>query len=211
MTTALRRILAADHTGALGPALAALGPVTTAGDVGEVLVLARAVAPSALVVHAGFPPEGGVPLAARLAPMALPTVLVMPRPDPAGVGAALRVGVRSIVDAAASPRRLARALEAAVRGELFLGPRLLAGLTDLLDVDAAARRPFPGLSEREREILALLASGADAGRIAARLGLTPKTVRNHLARIQATLGVPDRAQAAAVARTAGLASRGRNR
>ena len=72
------------------------------------------------------------------------------------------------------------------------------------DAPAPAERAFPGLTEREREILVLLADGASNGQIAQRLGLSPKTVRNHVSNICNKLQVLDRAQAALRAREAGL-------
>ena len=72
---------------------------------------------------------------------------------------------------------------------------------------AAARpapAPFPELTDREREILALIAQGRDNGAIAAALSLSLKTVRNHVSSIYGKLQVADRAQAAVRAREAGL-------
>jgi DNA-binding NarL/FixJ family response regulator len=64
--------------------------------------------------------------------------------------------------------------------------------------------PFPDLTGREREILNLLASGAATNQIADRLGLSPKTVRNHLSSIFIKIEALDRTQAVLKARAAGL-------
>ena len=63
---------------------------------------------------------------------------------------------------------------------------------------------FPELTERENEILELIAQGRSNGDIAARLGIAPKTVRNHVANVFNKLQVADRAQAIVRAREAGL-------
>ena len=207
MTSAIRHILLADAGDALAPALRTIAPVTRTETSAEALRSARTVRPSVVVVHSDVPPEGGVALLARLAPLRLPLALAVGETaDDGYLVAALRAGVGTFVAATAPPDRLARALTAAVCGELFVSTRLLGQLTALLD-DEANRYPFPALSTREREVLTQLAGGADSGRIAARLGLTPKTVRNHLGRIQTKLGANDRAQAAVIARAAGLARR----
>ena len=64
--------------------------------------------------------------------------------------------------------------------------------------------PFPDLTDREREVLDLVARGLDNASIARRLALSPKTVRNHLSNILTKLAVADRAQAIVRAREAGL-------
>jgi DNA-binding NarL/FixJ family response regulator len=63
---------------------------------------------------------------------------------------------------------------------------------------------LPELTDREREVLDLLAAGLSTGRIAARLGLSDKTVRNHVSAVLTKLQVPDRSAAVTRARAAGL-------
>ena len=72
----------------------------------------------------------------------------------------------------------------------------------------AARLPFPQLTDREREVLDLVAAGLDNETIARRLGLSPKTVRNHLANVLARLALPDRSAAIVRAREEGLGTSG---
>jgi DNA-binding NarL/FixJ family response regulator len=64
--------------------------------------------------------------------------------------------------------------------------------------------PFPELTDREREVLDLLARGFDNATISRRLVLSPKTVRNHVANVLAKIGAPDRAAAMIRAREEGL-------
>ena len=68
-------------------------------------------------------------------------------------------------------------------------------------------QPFPDLTDREREVLGLIAQGYDNAEIVKRLVLSPKTVRNHISNIFSKLQVADRAEAIARAHEAGL---GRN-
>lgn len=202
-----RAVLVADHTGELVEAVAQSSPVLAGSEVAEILRLARSARPLAVVVHGDLPPEGGISLLTRLAPLQLPSVLVVSRADAAVVAAALRSGARSVIAAGSSAGRMQRAIEAAVRGELHLAPELASDLSALVDDERVDRHPFPQLSRRERDVLAQLASGADSGRIAVRLGVSAKTVRNQLGRIQSKLGVADGAQAAMLARGAGLGHR----
>jgi pimeloyl-ACP methyl ester carboxylesterase/DNA-binding CsgD family transcriptional regulator len=67
-----------------------------------------------------------------------------------------------------------------------------------------ARDPFPGLTDRERDVLELIAQGSDNSRIAGRLCISPKTVRNHITSIFRKLGVETRPQAIVAARSAGF-------
>ncbi|WP_148046614.1 helix-turn-helix domain-containing protein, partial [Nocardioides pocheonensis] len=69
---------------------------------------------------------------------------------------------------------------------------------------ARSAATFPQLSDREREVLDLLAHGDSNSRIATRLTISEKTVRNHVSNIFAKLAVADRAQAIVRAREAGL-------
>ena len=91
-------------------------------------------------------------------------------------------------------------------GELIFGP----GIADrVMRYFASAREgglltPFPDLTDREREVLELIAEGQSNQVIARRLVLSPKTVRNHVSNIFSKLQVADRAQAVIRAREAGL-------
>jgi DNA-binding NarL/FixJ family response regulator len=200
------RILVADHTGALAERLDSAAETLRATDADATVRLARQAAPSVVVVHGELPPEGGISLAGQLAPLAVPIVLALAAPDRESLVAALRSGVRTVVGIEDCGERLHRAIEAARRGELFLCAGAVGPLRALLHAERIGHYPFPQLSARERDVLAQLAAGADPARVALRLGLAPKTVRHHLARIQAKLGAADYAQAALMARSAGLSA-----
>jgi len=122
-------------------------------------------------------------------------------------------GRGGLAPAAASPSRLkdaarseiVRAIEAVAAGQVVLAPPV--GLRVLEYVSGAGRRPallFPELTDREREVLELVAQGHNNQLIARRLFLSAKTVRNHVSNIFTKLQVPDRASAIVRAREAGL-------
>lgn len=126
------------------------------------------------------------------------------------VFAAMRAGARGYLLKGAGPVEIERAIRAVAAGEVLLAPAVAARALPLL-VGGGRRSPaspFPSLTDREHEVLELVAQGLDNVRIAKRLGLSDKTVRNHLSNILTKLGVADRAAAIAKARDAGLGTRG---
>ena len=134
-------------------------------------------------------------------------VLTMLEDDP--VVSAMRAGARGYVLKSAAPPEVVGTLRSVAAGEARFGPQMVSRLTGFLREPAAdPSRTFPELTARvtarEREILGLIARGHDNAGISARLFLSPHTVRNHISRIFAKLGVPSLAQAIVRAREAGL-------
>jgi DNA-binding NarL/FixJ family response regulator len=124
--------------------------------------------------------------------------------DDASVFAVLRAGARGYVLKGARQEELITAIRAVARGEAVFGAQVA---DRVLAYFAAPRRtapPLPELTDREREVLHLLATGLPTAAIAARLTLAPKTVRNHLSSVFTKLHVADRAEAVRRAREAGL-------
>jgi DNA-binding NarL/FixJ family response regulator len=121
--------------------------------------------------------------------------------------AALRAGARGYLLKGASHSDIAQALRSIVTGGAVFGTGVADHVLSRL-AGRAAPKPFPQLTRRELEILELLAQGCGNQDIARRLYLSAKTVRNHVANILAKLEVPDRAQAIATAREAGLGHSG---
>jgi DNA-binding NarL/FixJ family response regulator len=125
--------------------------------------------------------------------------------DDDSVFASMRAGARGYLLKGAAPAEVERAVRAVANGEVLLGPSVAArAVSYLAGARATGPRPFPDLTEREREVLDLVAHGFDNGTIARRLALSPKTVRNHLSNVLTKLQVADRAQAIVRAREAGL-------
>ena len=129
-------------------------------------------------------------------------VLTMVENDDA-VAAALRAGARGYLVKGASRAQIRRAIEAVADGETILG-RGVGGALARLSPEGDALSAFPSLTDREREVLGLLAGGLGNGDIAGRLYLSEKTVRNVVSTIFGKLEVSSRAEAVARARDAGL-------
>ncbi|MEU5943383.1 response regulator transcription factor [Micromonospora sp. NPDC047548] len=121
------------------------------------------------------------------------------------VFAALRAGARGYLLKGAAPAEVDRAVRAVANGEVLLGPVVAARAVGFLaGARSGAAAPFPGLTDREREVLDLVAQGLSNVIIARRLTLSAKTVRNHLSNVLTKLQVADRSQAIVRAREAGL-------
>ncbi len=94
-------------------------------------------------------------------------------------------------------------IRAAARGETLLKPEIMSRLLQAASAPAASTNPF-NLTEREREVLAAVALGERSKEIAAKLHITERTVKAHLASIYQKMGVDSRAGAIAVAAQNGL-------
>lgn len=126
--------------------------------------------------------------------------------DDESVFAAMRAGARGYVLKGANQAEILRAIRAVVNGEAIFGPGIARRVLGFFSTPrpAVPQRAFPELSEREGELLALMAQGRSNQEIAEQLGLSLKTVRNHVSTIFSKLQVADRAQAVIRAREAGL-------
>ena len=113
---------------------------------------------------------------------------------------ALEAGAIGYLLKDAEPEELHRGILAAARGESPLAPKAAA---EVIGARTAAA-PGGGLTEREREVLILVADGLANKQIARRLGISEKTVKGHLTRIFQAIGVADRTQAALWAERSGL-------
>jgi DNA-binding NarL/FixJ family response regulator len=130
--------------------------------------------------------------------------------DEATVWTALRAGARGYLLKNAEEEGIMRAVRAVAEGELVIGPGVTARVLGFFDRPAPSRagEAFPGLTQRERDVLEQLAGGLGNAAIARHLGLTPKTVRNYVSSILLKLQVADRAAAISRAREAGVGGRG---
>ena len=114
--------------------------------------------------------------------------------DDESVVAAMRAGARGYLLKSASPAEVERGIRAVANGEAILGPQVAErAMATLTSGRTAVRVPFPELSDREREVLDLVARGFDNPTIARRMVLSPKTVRNHVLDVLTKLAIPDRA------------------
>ena len=154
-------------------------------------------------------PDGSGVDATRAVLAAVPgtRVLVMTMStDDDAVVAAMRAGARGFVVKGAGRRDLLESVRTVADGGAVFSPVVADRLAGYFAGLAAvpAREVFPQLTEREREVLDLVARGLDNRRIARELVLSEKTVRNHVSNVLAKLDASDRAEAVLRARNAGL-------
>ena len=121
--------------------------------------------------------------------------------------AAMCAGAHGYILKGADKSDVLKAVSAVAKGEALFGPAMARRLTNFFQHAAGkglSVSPFPDLTEREREVLDLIAGGLDNAEIASRLYISSKTVSNHISNIFAKLHIADRAQAIVAAREAGL-------
>jgi DNA-binding NarL/FixJ family response regulator len=175
----------------------------------EAVVTAERLQPDLVLMDLHLPELSGVEATRRIV-TASPhvAVLVLSMLDDDSVFAAVRAGARGYLLKGARPEDILRAVRSVVRGEAVFGPGIAERvLTFFAEAHTRPQPPaFPELTIREREVLQLIAAGRRNADIAARLHLSPKTVRNHISNIFAKLHVADRAEAIAAAHAAGLAA-----
>jgi DNA-binding NarL/FixJ family response regulator len=117
---------------------------------------------------------------------------------------ALRAGARGFVHKDASADVVVRAVRAVAAGELWFEPRLLAAAGGKGPRRDTVPEPFASLTERERDIVRLVGEGLRNEEIARRLGITEKTVRNHLTAVFDKVGVSGRLELVVFAYKHGL-------
>ena len=134
--------------------------------------------------------------------------------DDESVFAAVRAGARGYLLKGAVQEETLRAIRAVASGEAIFGPAIAERLMHYFSSTRPASKGglaqlFPELSDREYEILTLIAQRKSNADIAAQLVLSPKTVRNHVSNILSKLQVADRTEAMHAAWTAGLGQENR--
>jgi DNA-binding NarL/FixJ family response regulator len=121
---------------------------------------------------------------------------------------AIRAGALSYILKDADPAELAEAIRKAAHGEAMLNPRVAARLVqEIQGVRSEDTNPFAELSERELEVLRLIANGGSNKEIADQLVISEKTVKSHVSNILSKLHLVDRTQAAAYAWNKGIVRR----
>jgi DNA-binding NarL/FixJ family response regulator len=130
--------------------------------------------------------------------------------DDASIFAAMRAGARGYVLKGANHHELLQAIRAVAGGQVLFGPAIATRITQFFTraLPNSAEEPLAELSQREREILDLIARHYTNPEIAQQLGIGEKTIRNHVSNIFNKLQVATRAQAIERARQAGLGNGG---
>jgi DNA-binding NarL/FixJ family response regulator len=189
--------------------------VGEAADGAEAIRLTRSLGPDVVLMDVRMPGTDGIEATRRIAAESGGTrVLVLTTYDLDEYAfAALRYGASGFLLKDARPADLADAIRVVAKGDAIIAPgvtrRLLDNFAGLLPDGPAAgtapdSAPLNQLTDREREVLVRVAEGLSNTEIAAALVISEATVKSHLGRILAKLGLRDRVQAVIFAYQAGL-------
>lgn len=187
------------------PDMGLVGEAET-GD--QVVTMAAQLQPDVVLMDIQMPGINGIEATRQIvhASPHIAVLMVTMFDDDQSVFAAMRAGARGYVLKGAKHEDMLRAIRAVGNGEAIFSPTVAARMMGFFARTRPARltQVFPELSEREREVLSLIAEGYKNPEIAEELVLSPKTVRNHVSNILSKLQVADRAQAILKAREAGF-------
>lgn len=176
----------------------------------EAVSVTRDTQPDVVVMDIHMPEMNGVDATAALAasPSDARVLILSMLDDDDSVFAAIRAGASGYVLKDAGPSEIVGAIEAVARGEVIFGASIAERVLRHLTQASGVGRTFPELTEREHQILELLAQGMANGAIARRLFLAEKTVRNNVSGVLTKLHVSSRAEAIVKARDAGVGEAG---
>lgn len=189
--------------------LASAGITVTgeAADGQQAIRVVSEVAPDVVIMDLAMPVMNGIEATRRIMARTpnVAVLVVSMADDHESVFAALRAGARGYVLKGTDPADLVRAVESVAHGDAVFGPDLADHVLAYFSRPAGTPTSlFPELTNREREVLVFLAQGLHNPEIGQRLGVRPKTVRNHISNILTKLAVSDRTAAVLRAREAGL-------
>jgi DNA-binding NarL/FixJ family response regulator len=210
----IRVLIADDHPlfrDGLRTLLSAMPETEVVGEAAtgeEVIVQAATLQPDVILMDLHMPALNGIEATRallRTSPHIGVLVLTMFEDDDS-VFSAMRAGARGYLLKGADQVEIARAITVVSHGEAIFSPAIAKRLMYYFVTlgNTSLPQAFPELTEREREVLALIAQGCNNAEIARRFALSQKTIRNHVSNIFSKLQVADRAQAIIRAREAGL-------
>jgi DNA-binding NarL/FixJ family response regulator len=171
----------------------------------DALAIVLDTAPDVVVMDLNMPGDGGIDTTKRIqeASPATRVIVLTVSAEEGDVNGAILAGACGYVLKEASTNEIAAAVAAAARGEALLSAPIAAGLLSRIRGDAQLADPgtpgSPRLTDRELEVLRLVAEGMDNAQISDELRISPQTVKNHVSNVLAKLQVENRIQAAVVA------------
>lgn len=186
--------------------LAVVGEATT-GE--EAIALATALQPDVVLMDINMPDVNGIEATRRILDLSpgIGVLIITMFEDDTSVFAAMRAGARGYLLKGAAGEETVRAIRAVADGEAIFSPSVARRVIQYFQAPPVSQpQIFPELTDREREVLDVIAQGLTNAAIAERLTLSPKTVRNHVSNIFGKLQVAGRAEAIIRARDAGLGS-----
>ncbi len=189
----------------LDPEIAVVGEASNGA---EAVQMARELRPDVVLMDLLMPVMDGVS-ATGIIRRELPDTQVVALtgvPEDSSVGDVVRAGAIGYLLKDVASAELCRAIRAAAEGQVQLSPQAMVRLVHEIDVPDSP----PALTEREIEVLRLVAQGCSNKEVGRLLGIAEKTVKNHVARILAKLGLASRTQAALFAVRTGLAAADRS-
>jgi DNA-binding NarL/FixJ family response regulator len=218
----IRLLIADDHAlfreglRALFGALPDIEVVGEAADGETAIRQVDAVQPDVVLMDVNMPGVNGIEASRRIlsAHPNLGIIMVTMLEDDTSVFSAMRAGARGYVLKGAHHEEILHAIRAVAAGQAVFGPAIAVRMMNFFQSlngtpkTENASQVFPELTEREREVLRLMAQGVSNKEIAEKLVISMKTVSNHITNIFSKLQVADRAQAILRAREAGLGLEG---
>jgi DNA-binding NarL/FixJ family response regulator len=189
----------------------AIDVIASVGDGAALVKAVGELSPDVVVTDLSMPDLDGVTATLQLlgTQPELPILVLTMHEDDEHVFAALRAGARGYLVKGADGEEIVRAVRSVASGDAVYGgavARRIVAFYSGRQIESPTARAFPDLTPREREVLELLATGCRNHEIARRLGMSEKTVRNHVSQVLTKLQVPDRTAAALKAQESGISN-----
>jgi len=187
-----------------------LDVVGSAGTGAEAVSQAETLVPDVILMDINMPDMNGIEATQKILKNHpdIRIIMLTMLEDDDSLFAAMRAGARGYILKGADKTAVINTIRSAADGEALFGPAIASRLTKFFqNIEGVTNQgvvPFPELTDRERELLELVASGKSNQEISHQLHITSKTVSNHVSSIFNKLKVGDRAQAIVKARQAGL-------
>lgn len=172
--------------------------VGEAGDGSQAVALVESLKPDVLLLDLQMPVLDGLGALGLLGGSSTRVLVLTSVGDPASVGPAMRAGAAGFLYKDVDPMALVQAVRAVYGGQVILAPEAAEAML-------SPAQEVVALTEREREVLCLIAGGRSNREIAKDLNVAEKTVKTHVSNVLMKLGVQDRTQAALYAVRHGLA------